>query len=131
MATSNFQDKACIVATSVNGTGIAASGSSVGLQATSANGIGMHAQSEHGIALRVEGQLQVFGPSVGQVVTRGGETSLEVVTEAATEHSNILLTPLSNPKAFLWIDSRTAGKFSIAGSNPLPARLTIQYLIIN
>jgi hypothetical protein len=65
------------------------------------------------------------------VTTTGGETSLQVHSTAATAQSTILLTPLSNPGALLWISSRTAGTFTIAASQPLPSNLMIQYLIIN
>jgi hypothetical protein len=151
LAQTDLPAAAGLLATSENGPGVSATGSSFGLEASSAGGtgvraqshtgtgldasssqgIGVRARSEMGVALRVEGRLQVLAPVIGEVSTSGGETALSVHSAAATKVSTIVLTPLGNPEAFLWIDSRDQGTFTIGASHPLPAGLLIQYLIIN
>jgi hypothetical protein len=94
-------------------------------------GTGVVAHSDGGTALRVEGPLQVAGSAVGQVVSQAGATTMVVSTPAATVNSLVLLTPLENPRAFLWISARAAASFTISASRPLPGNLAIQYLVIN
>ena len=131
IASTSLPERAGLIAVSLQGAGVLAAGSTVGVQAHSQNGIGLHARSDQGVGLRVEGQVQIASPAVGQVQTKGGEKVLQVVAEAATEQSTILLTPLSNPGAFLWIAERRPKAFVIEASQPLPPQLSIQYLIIN
>lgn len=60
-----------------------------------------------------------------------GTKTLTVVTGAATPNSLILLTPLDNPQAYLWISAHNITSFTIDASQKLPADVTIMYLIIN
>lgn len=125
------QNAAGLDATSRKGPGIQASGSSIGLDASSSNGIAVRAHSDSGIALQVGGSLQVQGPAVGTVTAQAGQTSLPVQSTAVTPQSIIPLTPLGDPGARLWIDPLAAGMFIIHASQTLPGRLVIHYLIIN
>jgi len=125
------ENGAGVDAASKNGPGILASGNSFGVDASSAQGTAVRARSRAGVGLSVEGRLEVGDPAIGAVTAAGGETSLQVHSAAATDKSTILLTPLSNPGAFLWINARAAGVFTIGASQPLPRGLIIQYLIIN
>jgi hypothetical protein len=43
----------------------------------------------------------------------------------------ILITPLANPRAALWVSARANGSFTISASAPIPAGVTIQYLVIS
>lgn len=94
-------------------------------------GTGVLAHSDSGTALRVEGLVQVVGHAVGQVTMAAGASSLAVSTPAATAASLVLLTPLGNPGTPLWISARAAGSFTIAAGRPLPAAVTIQYIVLN
>jgi hypothetical protein len=130
-ALTDVQDKAGLYAQSSKGPGVQASGSSIGLDASSSHGIAVRAHSDTGVGLRVEGSLQVQGPAVGKVMTQAGQTSLQVQSSAVTTQSLVLLTPLGNPGAMLWVDPPAAGQFTIHASQALPGGLTIQYLVIN
>jgi hypothetical protein len=136
-------------------TGVAGSGTGTGVQGTSSSGTGVKGQanaggyggdffstsgialhakantSGTGVALKLEGKLQVLGSSVGSTTMSSGTSGKTVTAGAATTHSIITLTPLSNPKVFLWISARAAGSFTISASASLPSTVTIQYLIVN
>ena len=45
--------------------------------------------------------------------------------------STIILTPLGNPQATLWLGARADGSLTISASAALPSSLSIGYLIIN
>ncbi len=111
-----------VVATSDSGFGVLGQG-------TSGPGV-VGTSSSSGPALVANGPVQVQGNSVGQATLAVGATSVTVTTSAATASSNILLTPLANPKANLWV-SRAAGSFTIHISKALTSNLSIAYLIIN
>ncbi len=108
-------------ATSVSGTAI---------QAGSEFGTAIQARSDLGISLLVQGLIQVLGNSVGQATLPRGQTSVAVNTPAATPTSNILLTPLDNPRGQLWV-TRAAGSFNIHVSAAPRQDVPIAYLIIN
>lgn len=126
---------------STSGSGVYASGTSgYGVQGGSTSGTGVHgfstsgpgvyAQSSSGPALVANGHVQVQGNAVGQATLLAGQTSVTVTTSAATASSNVLLTPLANPKANVWV-TRAAGSFTIHISKALTSNLSIAYLIIN
>jgi hypothetical protein len=94
------------------------------------SGIGIVAQNDSGTALRVSGHMQMFGNAVGKATLSAGQTAVTVSTSAATKSSNVLLTPLANPKANLWV-TRAAGNFTIHASAAPSSNLAIAYLIIN
>ena len=77
------------------------------------------------------GKLEVQGNSVGSVTMAAATKTVTVSNAAATANSLIFLTPLEDPKAFLWIGARSAGSFTIDASTALPAAVTIGFLIIN
>jgi hypothetical protein len=106
------------------------SSDSAGVAGISTNGPGVLARGSSGPALRVMGHVQVQGNAVGLATLLAGHTSVTVTTSTATASSNVLLTPLANPKANLWV-SRAAGSFTIHASAAPSANLSIAYLIIN
>ncbi|HEV2583917.1 MAG TPA: hypothetical protein VGT44_23890 [Ktedonobacteraceae bacterium] len=121
-----------VEAVSNTGPGIlVASKSNIAVDARSGSGTAVRARCLGGVGLSVEGLLEVSEPAIGAITAHGGETSLQVQNPAATTKSTILLTPLGNPGAFLWINTRAAGSFTIGASQPLPGGLVIQFLIIN
>lgn len=131
-ASVNTPGAAALFARNKSGTAVeATSDGGIGVDATSVHGTAIRARAPNGVGLSVEGLLQVTAPAVGTVTAQGGETVLQVQSAAATGKSTILLTPLGNPKAFLWINSRASGSFAIGASQPLPTGLVIHYLVIN
>lgn len=98
--------------------------------AISKSGTGVSTQSDSGIALQVFGKVTISGSAVGQATISKGQTSVTVSTSAATPSSNILLTPLGNPKGTLWV-TRATGNFTIEISAAPASDLAIAYLIIN
>jgi hypothetical protein len=98
--------------------------------AISKSGIGVTAQSDSGIALQVFGRVAIGGSAVGQATISKGQTSVTVSASAATPSSNILLTPLGDPKGTLWV-TRAMGSFTIEISAAPASDLAIAYLIIN
>lgn len=115
---------------------LADGGVTYGLYATNSNGsvptilASNTAANGSGVALNVQGHVQVQGNSVGQATIAANSTSVTVSSSAATTSSNILLTPLGNPKSNLWV-TRAAGSFTIHIGKALTGALTISYLIIN
>jgi hypothetical protein len=122
-----------LFANSESGPGIVAtSTSNIAVDAFSKKGgPAVRARCPNGVGLSVQGRLEVSAPAVGVITAQGGETSLHVHNPATTAGSTILLTPLGNPGAFLWINARALGSFTIGASQPLPAGLSIQFLVIN
>jgi len=132
-----------VTATADSGTGVEArsntgagvTGESVtntGVAGITGTGIGVSADGgSAGVALRVIGKVQVQGNSVGSVTLAAGTKTLTVTNGAATADSLILLTPLDDPRASLWIGARSAGSFTIEASKALPAAVTIAFLIVN
>jgi hypothetical protein len=119
---------------SANGSGVvgdATNSAGTGVLGLSTQGIGVHASSTNGPALQVDGRLTITGASVGQATIPAGASSVKVSSSAATAVSLVLLTPLGNPHAFLWVSARAAGSFTIKASAALAAALTVQYLIVN
>ena len=133
------------------GTGILASGGTIGLHAAGGgafppleppegfsaavfaeggSSFGVWTQSDTGIALVVKGLMQILGNAVGQTTLPSGQTSVIVNTSAATPTSNILLTPLDNPRGQLWV-TRATGSFTIHTSVAPGTDVPIAYLIIN
>src|SRR5205085_11474688 len=100
-----------------------------GIQGVSLRGVGIVAIS-NGTALLVMGHVQVQSDAVGQATLRAGKTSVTVKTSAATTNSNVLLTPLADPKANLWVTPAT-GSFTIHASAAPSSDLLIAFLIIN
>jgi hypothetical protein len=130
-----------VYATSTTGTGVFGrstssygvegfSSTGIGVAGGSTSGTGVYAQSSSGPALVANGHVQVQGNAVGQATLLAGHSSVTVTTSAATASSNILLTPLANPKANLWV-TRAAGSFTIHASAAPTSNLSIAYLIIN
>ncbi len=72
----------------------------------------------------------MFGDAVGQATLLKGKTSVQVSTPAATASSNVLLTPLNNPKAVLWV-TRATGSFTIHAFLRASSDVTIAFLVIN
>jgi hypothetical protein len=105
-------------------------GPNFGVFAQSTSGTGLYATSSSGPALVANGHVQVQGNAVGSTTLLAGHTSVTVTTSAATTSSNVLLTPLANPKAHLWV-TRAAGSFTIHASAARSTNLAIVYLIIN
>jgi hypothetical protein len=62
---------------------------------------------------------------VGSVTMAANTRTLTVGNAAATANSLVLLTPLDNPQAFLWIGARSTGSFTIDASQPSPTNVTI------
>jgi hypothetical protein len=130
-----------VSATSASGVGVLgqSNGSGFGVDASSASGTALRARAgtANKVALVAQGLLQLQpspagGASpVGQVTLPSGTTSVAVTTPAATPQSTILLTPLNNPHAWLWVSGRTAGSFTVRASAAPPNNVAIQYLIIN
>ncbi|HEY6408371.1 MAG TPA: hypothetical protein VIY29_12960 [Ktedonobacteraceae bacterium] len=92
-------------------------------------GIGVVAYSPNGTALKVNGPMQLTGSAVGQATIPAGKNLVTVTSSVATASSNILLTPLGNPKGNLWV-TRTSGSFTIHAATQ-SVSLPIAYLIIN
>jgi len=136
-------DSTAIIATSGSGIGVEAScqngpgiqgGSitSTGVSGTTESGIGVAANGgSAGVALQVIGKVEVQGNSVGSITMAKNAKTLTVPNAAATANSLILLTPLDDPQAFLWIGARSAGSFTIEASEALPTKVNIAFLIIN
>ena len=82
-------------------------------------------------APQVIGKIEIQGDPVGSVTMAAGTTTLTVNNAAATANSLIFLTPLNNPQAFLWINTRYAGNFTINASQALLTHATIMFLSIN
>lgn len=98
---------------------------------TSATNAAVSAINPAGVGLQVQGRLQIQGNAVGQATMAAGSSTLTVSAPAATAASTIILTPLGDPGARLWISARAAGSFTIRASAALPSAVAIQYLIIN
>ena len=122
-----------VLATSQSGTGVQGqSNTSTGVSGITESGFGVTANGgSGGVALQVIGKVEVQGNLVGLVTMAAGKKTLTVNNAAATANSLILLTPLNNPQAFLWIGARKAGSFTIDASKALPTNVTIMFLIIN
>lgn len=101
-----------------------------GVYGVSSTNAGIYAMSRSGPALIANGPIQVLGNSVGKATIPSGATSVTVTTSAATANSNILLTPLANPKGDLWV-TQAAGSFTIHTNASHGGSLSIAYLIIN
>lgn len=132
LATSN--KGTAVLAESNNAVAVSASDGAggTGVFGGSQSGIGVIASSgSEGVALRVIGKVEVQGSSVGSVTMLKGTSTLTVDNVAATANSLILLTPLADPQAFLWISARNAGSFTINASRKMLGGLPITYLIIN
>lgn len=99
--------------------------------ARGATNAAVFASNPNGVGLRVQGSVQVQGSAAGSVTLSAGATTATVSAAAATAQSLVLLTPLQDPGARLWISGRTSGGFTISASQPVPAPVTIQYLVIN
>jgi hypothetical protein len=63
--------------------------------------------------------------------TGAGQSSVTVTTPAATPQSIVLLTPMRNPGALLWVSERSAGSFTISASASLSAPILLAYLVVN
>jgi hypothetical protein len=122
-----------VYATSQSSTGVQGqSDTSTGVSGITESGFGVTANGgSGGVALQVIGKIEVQGNLVGSVTMAAGKKTLTVNNAAATANSLILLTPLNNPQAFLWIGARKAGSFTIDASKALPTNVTILFLIIN
>jgi hypothetical protein len=114
-------NQAGVVGSSINGAGIEGFGS---------NGPALRGGSSGGVGLQVEGYVQIQSDAVGQATLPHGQTTVTVSTNAATPASNILLTPLADPEARLWV-SRAQGSFTINSSEAPASDLAIAYLVIN
>ena len=99
--------------------------------ASGATNAAVAASNPNGVGLRVRGSVQILGSSAGSVTLPAGATTQTVTAAVATAQSLVLLTPLQDPGARLWISGRAAGSFTISASGPMPAPVTIQYLVIN
>lgn len=113
-----------VVGSSTQGDGVAGF-------ARGATNAAVSASNPSGVGLRVQGSVQIQGSAAGSVTLPSGATTATVSATAATAQSLVLLTPLQDPGARLWISGRTAGSFTISASQPVSASLTIQYLVIN
>jgi hypothetical protein len=122
-----------VEAKSLTGPGVLGeSVTSAGVSGITESGFGVTANGgSAGVALQVIGKVEVQGTSVGSVTMSAGKKTLTVSNASATAESLILLTPLENPQAFLWIGARSAGSFEIEASKALPTKVTITFLIIN
>lgn len=106
-------------------------GSSYGVYASATGSLpAVEATNGSGPALVANGHMQVQGDAVGTATLLAGQTKVTVTTSAATASSNVMLTPLANPKANLWV-TRSAGSFTIHASTAPTSNLAIAYLIIN
>lgn len=113
-----------VVGSSTQGDGVAGF-------ASGATNAAVSASNPTGVGLRVRGSVQIQGSAAGEVTLPAGATTQTVSAAAATAQSQVLLTPLQDPGARLWISGRAAGGFTISASQPVPAAVTIQYLVIN
>ena len=88
------------------------------------------ARASYGVGLSVEGLLEVSESAMG-ITAQGGETSLQVPHYGGHAQKHDPADPTWQSGAFLWINTRAAGSFTIGASQALPAGLIIQFLIIN
>jgi hypothetical protein len=110
-------------------TGVATGGLEAAIFAEGGPGIGVLASGA--VALQVIGKIEIQGNSAGMVAMAAGATTMTVTNPAATANSLIVLTPLDNPQAFLWVAARNAGSFTIDASGALLTPVNIMFLIIN